>query len=75
MLLRVLHVREGDRVGDRNCWHIEQAVDEHQREKGLECNGEGQADHGQPTDQVAGGQELFRREIPVGKQKRSLAVR
>jgi hypothetical protein len=44
-----------------------QAMDEHQGEEGPEVARECQAQQGQPAEQLAEGEESFRREIPVGE--------
>ena len=66
LLLRILHVGEGDGVRDRDGRHIEQAVDQHQagRTARNSCV-KRQSEHRQPADQMAERQELLGRKIAV----------
>ena len=67
LLLGVLHMGESDRVGDRDGRHIEEAVHQHQGEKGPEGSGEAESEHGQAADEVAEAEESLGGEMPVGE--------
>src|SRR6266852_3921474 len=66
-LLRVFHIREGDGVYDGNRRHIQQAMQQHQTQKGPESPGERQAEHRQSADEMAESEEFLRRKIAVAK--------
>ena len=61
----ILHVGEGDGVGDRNRRHVEQAMHEHREEERPERRGERERQHREAADQVAERQELLRGEIAI----------
>ena len=65
--LRILHVRERDRVRDRNRGHVKQAVHEHQEEEHPEIVRERRGHHRNAADEMAEGQKFFRGEIAIRK--------
>src|SRR5207245_2302306 len=73
--------REGNRVGDRYRRHIEERMNQHQTEEDPERHvdlvaadfpgpaflHEEEPANGQPADEVTEGEELLRREAPIGE--------
>ncbi len=66
-LFRILHVRERNRVGDRNRRHVKQAVHEHQEKEHPKIVRERQSDHRHAADQMAERQKFLRRKSAIGK--------
>ena len=67
LLLGVFHVRKRERVGDGDRRHVEEGVDEHQPKERREVLHEVHAEDRQAANEVAEGEELLRRERPVGE--------
>ena len=67
LLLGVLHVRERDRIGDRDRGNIEQRVDEHEAEEHGKRLGPVHPEDRQATDEVAGSHELLGGKRAVGE--------
>jgi len=66
-LLRILEVRESNGIHDRQGWHIQQAMYQHQAEERPERPRQGEPQQCQPADAMTERQEFFGRKVAVAK--------
>jgi len=65
LLLRIFHVRKGNRVRDGNGRHVKQAMDHHQAEERPKFASECEAENGESANQMAECEKFFCRKISV----------
>src|SRR5687768_4591282 len=66
-LLCILHISEGDGIGDRDGGDVEEAVEEHQTVERPKALGESATENGESANDVAEGEESLGGEISIGK--------